>query len=125
MVLVKRVVLPPYDSFGLSTFVICDKMVFLSHFGGIFDENGKILGTVEQQTEQCLRNIERNLKTINLGLKNLVKITVILKDTKDFLKMHDVWKKFFVDEYPVRTTITSDFVDDSCLIQMDGVACYE
>jgi len=70
-------------------------------------------------------NIEQNLKTIGLGLKNLVKVTVILKDINDFSKMHDVWKKFFVNEYPVRTTITSNFVDDNCLIQMDGIACYE
>lgn len=123
--MVKRVVLPPYDSFELSTFVVCGKTVYIGHFGGIFNKNGKVLETVEEQTEQCLMNIEQNLKTIGLGLKNLVKVTVILKDINDFSKMHDVWKKFFVNEYPVRTTITSNFVDDNCLIQMDGIACYE
>jgi len=44
--LVKRFVLPPYNSFELSTFAICGKMVYISHFAGLLDKNGKVLSTI-------------------------------------------------------------------------------
>jgi 2-iminobutanoate/2-iminopropanoate deaminase len=65
------------------------------------------------------------LREINLSLRNLLKVTVILKDISDFQGMHNGWKQVFSASYPVRTTITSDFVDEQCLIQIDGIAGIE
>ena len=62
------------------------------------------------------------LHEIGLSLKNLLKVTVILRKISDFDAMHDVWKTIFPSNYLVKTTITSDFVDDHCLIQIEGVA---
>jgi 2-iminobutanoate/2-iminopropanoate deaminase len=50
---------------------------------------------------------------------------VILRDIADFNAIHEVWKKIFPNEYPARTTITSNFVDNRCRIQIEGVACIE
>ena len=118
----KRIVLEPYDTFDISTFVIQDDHVHIGHFGGMYDENGVQLETIEEQTLQTFRNLEKALGEINLTLKNLLKVTVILKNISDFQGMHAAWKQVFSSEYPVRTTITSDFIDDHCLIQIEGVA---
>lgn len=123
--MIKRVVIPPYDKYDLSTFVISNETVYIGHFGGSSDDEGKLLTTVEAQMGQTLKNLEKLLKEIDLGLENVVKLTVILRDIKDFHKMHNVWaKKFTNGKYPVRTCITSDFIDDHCLIQIEGIACY-
>ncbi len=66
---------------------------------------------------------ENALKEINLSLNNLLKVTVILKDIADFDAMHKAWKQIFTKEYPVRTTVTSNFVDDYCRVQIEGIAC--
>lgn len=119
----ERIMIKPYDSYDISTFVIQGDVVYIGHFGGSYDEEGNKLMSVEEQTTQTFRNLEKALKEINLGLDNLLKVTVILKDIKDFDAMHEVWKQFFTKGYPVRTTITSNFVDDHCRIQIEGIAC--
>ena len=117
-----RIAIRPYDTYDISTFVIQGDTVYISHFGGSYDDEGKKLLDAEEQTLQTFRNLERALKEINLGLENVLKVTVILKDIQDFDAMHKVWKQIFTKEFPVRTTITSNFVDDHCRIQIDGIA---
>lgn len=118
----KRVVLEPYDTFDLSTFVVHGDAVYIGHFGGMFDSNGHKLLTIEEQTLQTFKNLEGALGEINLSLKNLLKVTVILKNISDFHSMHKAWQQIFQSDYPVRTTLTSDFIDDDCLVQIDAVA---
>lgn len=118
-----RITIKPYDSYHVSTFVIQGEIVYIGHFGGSYDDEGNKLLSAEAQTLQTFRNLEKALKEIDLGLENLLKITVILKDIADFDAMHNAWKQVFSKEYPVRTTITSNFVDDHCRVQIEGIAC--
>lgn len=118
-----RITIKPYDSYDISTFVIQGDIVYIGHFGGSYDDEGNKLLSAEEQTIQTFRNLEKALKEINLCLANLLKVTVILKDIADFNAMHEAWKQIFTKEYPVRTTVTSNFVDDHCRIQIEGIAC--
>ena len=123
--MIKRIVIPPYDGYNVSTFIINNDTVYIGHFGGSKNLNDEILSTIEEQMAQTLENLNKALMKINLGLEDVVKLTVILRNIKDFSKMHNVWEKYFIkDFYPIRTTITSDFVDDYCLVQIEGIACY-
>jgi 2-iminobutanoate/2-iminopropanoate deaminase len=120
--MIERVVLPPYDTFDLSTFVIQGDTVHIGHFGGLFDHAGNKLSTIEEQTVQAFKNLENALTKVNLTLENMLKVTVVLRDISDFHAMHRAWKQIFQSTFPCRTTITSDFIDEDCLIQIDGVA---
>ena len=121
----KNITLTPYDTFDLSTFVIHGNLVHIGHFGGMFDDDGEPLTTIEEQTVQTFHNLGRALREINLSLRNLLKVTVILKDISNFQGMHSAWKQVFSSNYPVRTTITSGLVDENCQIEIDGVAGIE
>ena len=118
----KRIVLEPYDKYDLATFVVHGDTVYISHFGGMFDDNGAKLSTIEAQTLQTFKNLDKSLGEIRLSLKNVLKVTVILKDISDFQGMHNSWRQIFKSDWAVRTTITSDFIDDDCLLQIDAVA---
>lgn len=118
----KRIVLPPYDTYDVSTFAVHNGVVYIGHFGGSSDDDGHRLPTVEEQALQTFKNLENALNEIGLGLPDLVKVTVILRDISDFDKMHGVWKQVFLKDQPVRTTLTSDFVDAHCRIQVEGIA---
>jgi 2-iminobutanoate/2-iminopropanoate deaminase len=120
--MINRIVLPPYDTFELATFVIHGDLVHIGHFGGMFDDQGRKLHTIQEQTVQTFRNLERALAEVDLSLDNLLKVTVTLKNIADFQGMHEGWKQVFSSDYPTRMTITSDFIDEHCLIQIDGVA---
>ena len=115
----ERITIPPYDKYDLSTFVIDENTVYIGHLGaGGFN--------FKEQMENLFINLNKYLKEINLGLENVAKLTVILKDIDDFKKMHEIWCKYFNEEnYPVRVVITSDFVNPNCLVQIEGVACFK
>ncbi|SDY11380.1 Enamine deaminase RidA, house cleaning of reactive enamine intermediates, YjgF/YER057c/UK114 family [Evansella caseinilytica] len=116
--MIKRVVLPPYDKYELSTFAIHNDTVYIGHFGA----GG---ATVEEQLENTLISLKKSLEEIDLGLENVVKLTVILKDIKDFNKTHAIWCEYFEEgNYPARVTVTSDFIDENCLVQIEGTACF-
>ncbi|WED28246.1 RidA family protein [Vibrio sp. DW001] len=118
----KRITVSPFDQYAISTFVIHNEIIEISHFGGSIDSNGNMLKTIEEQTIQTFDNLQGALKEIGLSLNNVVKVTVILSSIDDFKGMHDGWlASFNKDNYPARTTITSNFVDDNCLIQIDAV----
>lgn len=122
--MIGRTVIPPYDQYELSTFVTHDDVVYIGHIGGVKDEEGNFLSTTKEQMEQTLKNLDGFLNEIDLNLKNVVKLTVILKNIDDFKEMHKVWKEYFDEgEYPVKAVITSEFVNDNIMVQVEGVAC--
>jgi 2-iminobutanoate/2-iminopropanoate deaminase len=112
----------PELGFTFSTCVIAGNFIFTSHQAGMVDELGNKLNTVEAQTEQCFKNIERVLVTAGATLDDIVKITVYLRDIKDFSKMREVYRQQFTRGYPARMTATSDFIDDECLVMIDVIA---
>lgn len=115
---INRIVSPPYDSYDLSTFVVHNDTVYIGHFGGAGQ-------TAAEQLAHTLEMLRSELQKINLGLDNVVKMTVMLRHIEDFKSTHEVWVKYFTKgNYPVRSTITTDFVDEDRLVQIDGIACY-
>lgn len=118
----KRIIIEPYDTFDISTFVVHGDTVHIGHFGGMYDNDGHKLQSIEEQTYQTFMNLKSALEKINLDLSHLLKVTVILKKISDFHDMHRAWKQVFGNNYPVRTTITSEFIDEDCLIQIEGTA---
>ena len=121
--MIERICVGSYSDYQIATFTICNDLVEISHFGGSRDSSGNKLTTIEAQFVQSFTNLESALAEINLTLKHLMKVNVILKHIQDFQVMHKAWCRVFPDgHYPARTTITSDFIDEACLVQIDGTA---
>jgi len=115
----KRTVLNP--DWGVSTCCEVDNLVFIGHHAG-HTKDGNKLFTIEEQTEETFRNLKTTLDTIDLTFGDIVSVNVLLRNISDFNGMHSIWQKWFPNEYPCRTTLTTDFVDAHCLIQVNAVA---
>ena len=88
-----------------------DNLYFLTGQIGKNHKTGKIAeGGIEAETKQTLLNIEAVLKHHNLTLKDVVKCTVILSDINDFSKMNGIYRQFFTDNLPARTTFAANLV---------------
>jgi len=112
----------PEWGFTFSTCVIAGDFVFTSHQGGLVDEEGNRLESIEEQTEQCFRNLERALEAGGATLSDVVKTTVYLKNIDDFRKMREVYRRQFTGGYPARMTLTTEFIEPECLIMIEAVA---
>jgi 2-iminobutanoate/2-iminopropanoate deaminase len=59
-------------------------------------------GTIQEQTEQCLRNIKAILVAANSSLEKVVSATFILDDESDYAGMNEEWGKWFPKDAPAR-----------------------
>ncbi len=68
-------------------------------------QSGVYAETVEGQTRQSFRNLLDGLEEADLGFENVVAANVYLDDMADFPKMNRIYKLFYGDTPPARTTI--------------------
>jgi 2-iminobutanoate/2-iminopropanoate deaminase len=80
-------------------------------------------GDVRTQTEQCLVNLERNLRELGGSIDDVVQVTVFVKDVSHLAAIHEVRLRHFSKPYPTSTLVAiSDFVHPDALIEVNAVA---
>ena len=67
-------------------------------------------GGIKAETAQALDNIKNVLEANDSGMSHIVKCTVILADINDFAAMNEVYKTYFNDNFPARTTFAANLV---------------
>jgi 2-iminobutanoate/2-iminopropanoate deaminase len=101
-------------------------MLFVSGQGSIDPKTGKMLGEdVETQTRQTMQNIKAIVEASGFSMSDLVKVSIYLKNASDFQKMNEIYRTFFSQNPPTRTTVQTGFVNPSMLIEIDAVAYRE
>ena len=97
--------------------------IFVAGQGGVDPATGKFVdGGVEEQTRQTLKNIDAILKAAGSSLNDVVKVSVFLKDVRDFQAMNKVFAEFFKEPPPARTTVGVEFVVPEMLVEIDVIA---
>jgi 2-iminobutanoate/2-iminopropanoate deaminase len=78
-------------------------LIFVSGQGPLDPRTNEIVGsTIQEQTAQCLRNIEAIVRAAGSSLRKVVSATVILDDPADFAGMNEEWAKWFPWNPPAR-----------------------
>jgi len=99
-----------------------DNLFFLTGQIGKNHKTEKLVeGGIDAETKQAILNVETVLKQHNLTLKDVVKCTVILSDISDFSKMNTIYRTFFKENLPARTTFAASLVG-SAKIEIEVVA---
>jgi 2-iminobutanoate/2-iminopropanoate deaminase len=100
--------------------------LFVSGQGPINPRTGKIDETdIEAQTRQALQNVKAIVEASGYSLQDVVKVSIFLKRASDFQKMNEIYKTFFQETPPTRTTVQADFVTPNMLIEIDAIASRE
>ena len=64
---------------------------------------GEVRGeTIQEQTRQCLTNVEAVLRAAGSSLDKVVSATFILAEESDFAGMNEEWGKWFKKDPPAR-----------------------
>jgi len=86
--------------------VVAGGFVFVAGQGPIDPKTQKMeLGDIRSETRRELTNISNILKAANSSPENVVKVSVFLADLRDFDAMNEVYREFFKDNFPARTTV--------------------
>jgi len=113
--------------FPFSSSVKAGAYIFVSGKVGVDPDNGKIqIGDIKAQTEQTLKNLEKELKTYGLDLNAVVKTTVFLTDMRCFEEMNTVYKEKFTQRLPARSCVSvSGLPHVDALVEIELIAYME
>lgn len=112
MTALKRVTTP----YSYSLAVQAGDFIFLGLHRGLGND-------FTNQFDDLFSKLRKTLAEYGLTLANLVKVDVWLKNIKDLPEMEKRFNKYFEkDKFPARITSTTEFIDNDCLLMIDGIA---
>jgi 2-iminobutanoate/2-iminopropanoate deaminase len=98
-------------------------LVFVAGQLGIDPGSGELAGpSVEEQTEQIMRNMSVILEAAGSGLDKLVKTTVFLLELADFSGMNEVYARHAGDRPPARSTIGISQLPSGARVEIEAIA---
>ena len=103
--------------------IIANGFVFVSGQGPIDPKTGKILlGDIKDQTRVVLDNVKTILEAAGSSLEKAVKCSVFLRDIHDFAAMNEVYKTYFKNNPPARTTVQAGDIFGGIGVEIDCIA---
>ena len=97
--------------------------LFISGQGPIDPKTGQMSGAdIEKQTRQTLTNIRGIVEASGLSMGEVVKVSIFLKTMNDFKKMNEIYKTFFPETPPARTTVEAKLPSPDMLVEIDAIA---
>ena len=95
--------------------------VFVSGQASVDAKTGDIISdTFESEFRRTMDNLQRILATAGASLKQVVQVRSYVKDAKDVPEYNRLYREFFKEPYPARTTITNCL--GKALFEIDVVA---
>jgi len=113
---------PDSGKLPFSSAVRAGDFVYTSGHAATEDNNGRELITIEEQTKNTMEGLRDTLKMAGATLDDVIKATIFLRDAKDFRKMNEVYRTFFNNEYPARSTIVTELVIPEILVEIECIA---
>jgi len=106
--------------------VIANGFIFASGQIGINPETGKLAGnSVEEQTEQVLKNLENVLKEAGAGFNDVVETVIFLTDLNDFQKINSIYESSLISHKPARATVQVAGLPLNALIEIKMTAVHK
>ena len=87
--------------------------------------DAKLVGSIEEQTEQVLRNVSAILEAAGSDLSKVLKVTVYISDISLWSRVNAVYAKFFGEHRPARAVVPTRDLHFGYQIEIDAVAYVE
>ena len=98
-------------------------LVFTAGQIGLEPATGVIEGrTIEEQTDQVLRNLKAVLEAAGSSLDRVVKTTVFLADMNEFKRMNAVYTTYFPADPPARSAVQVAALPLGARVEIEAVA---
>ena len=95
--------------------------LFVSGQASVDEKTGQIISdTFENEFRRSMENVKRILAAAGADLKQVVQVRSYLKDAKDFPEYNTLYRQYFTEPFPARTTISNCL--GKVLFEIDVVA---
>jgi len=85
----------------------------------------KRIGSIEEQTEQALKNLSEILKAAGSNINQVIKTTVYVSDIELWGRVNAVYSKFFGEHRPARAVVPTRDLHFGFQIEIEAVAYKE
>ncbi|NVM24923.1 MAG: RidA family protein [Desulfobacterales bacterium] len=103
--------------------IVHDNLVYVSGQLPIDPVSGEMrLGSIEEQTEQVLKNLAEILKASGSDIDNVIKTTVYISDIELWDKVNDVYSIFFGQHRPARAVVPTKKLHHEFGIEIEAIA---
>lgn len=91
----------------------------------IDQENDTLVeGTIEEETEQVMRNLGHILQEAGLSFQHVVKCSIFVSSMSNFGKINAVYAKYFEDKPPARETVEVSGLPKGVNVEISCIATY-
>ena len=99
------------------------KLIFTSGQIPLDPVTGAIVGdTIEEQSEQALKNLQAVLEAGGAALTTVVKTTCFLSDMNNFAAFNAVYATYFSGDCPARSCVAVKTLPKNVLVEVEAVA---
>jgi reactive intermediate/imine deaminase len=103
--------------------VIHNGLIFVSGQLATNPETGEeFTASIEIQTEQCLRNVERILREAGSDLQHVLKFTIFVSDENLWGAVNETYKRILGEHKPARAIIPVGKFRGDFLIEIEAIA---
>lgn len=103
--------------------VILGNLIFTSGQIPLDPVSGKIvLGGVEAQARQALKNLKEVLNAAGASLDDVLKTTLFISNMDNFALINEVYAMYFENEPPARSCVEAARLPKDVLIEIEAVA---
>lgn len=97
--------------------VVAGDFIFLAHHAGGFEKRD-----MAHQVRTVFERMKQTLASVGASLEDMVQINFYIRNTEDFDAGREVFLEYFPNGAPARMTVVTQFLDEDCLCQIDGIA---
>jgi len=103
--------------------IVHNNIVYVSGQLPIDPKTGeKRLGSIEEQTEQALKNLSEILKAAGSNLDQVIKTTVYVSDIELWGRVNAVYSRFFGEHRPARAVVPTRNLHFGFQIEIEAIA---
>ncbi|MCB5131861.1 RidA family protein [Streptococcus mutans] len=102
---------------------IVGNLLFASGQVPLSPETGQVIGiTIEEQTQQVLKNISAILTEAGTDFDHIVKTTCFLSNIDDFVPFNEVYATAFKSDFPARSAVEVARLPKDVKIEIEVIA---
>jgi len=79
-------------------------------------------GDIKAQAKKSLENLKAVLKPYSVDLRDIVKVTIFLKDMNHLKSVNEVYSQYFNNEFPSRSCIEVSRLAKDAKIEIEAIA---
>jgi len=81
-----------------------------------------VKGGIEAKARRSLENLKAVLESYSIGMENVVKTTIFLKDMNNFSRVNKIYGEYFTDQFPARSCVEVSRLPKDADIEIEAIA---